>query len=237
MKTIICFLKLAFSLLGNIGNMRKIKAMDEKGIKDERENFVFQVTSKWAKSMVDCTGSEVEVFGEENLIKDRPVVYISNHQSDYDIPLFMGYIRAPKGFIAKTEMLKVPFVRDWMQVLHCVFMDRSNVRKAASAIIEGVKILKDGHSLVIFPEGTRSRSSEMLEFKAGSFKLATKAKVPIIPVTMDGSYKIFEGNGNKIKSAKVKIHIHPAIETDGLSKEAAENLPVEIKNIIASKLK
>ena len=90
--------------------------------------------------------------------------------------------------------------------------------------------------MVIFPEGTRSKGDEMGEFKAGSFKLATKAKVPIIPVTIKGSYKLMEANGNKIKPDMVEIFIHPEIPTADLSKEELSNLPEKVKSIIGSKL-
>ena len=120
--------------------------------------------------------------------------------------------------------------------MNCVFMDRSNIRKSAEAIVEGVNIIKSGYSLVIFPEGTRSKSNLIGEFKAGSFKLATKSKAPIVPVSIKDSYKLMEANGNKIKPADVEIHIHPAIETKNLTKEEMEALPEKVKSIIGSKL-
>jgi len=115
-------------------------------------------------------------------------------------------------------------------------MDRSNLRKSAAAIIEGVKIIKAGHSLVIFPEGTRSKGGPLGEFKAGSFKLATKSNAPIVPITINGSYKLMEANNNRIKAANVELFIHPPIETKNLSKEEQEKLPTVVKEIIASKL-
>lgn len=104
------------------------------------------------------------------------------------------------------------------------------------AIVEGIKIIKEGHSLVIFPEGTRSKGGPLGEFKAGSFKLATKSKAPIIPVTMDGTYKLMEAQGGKVKPATVNVYIHPPVETANLTKEEQIELPERVKNIIASKL-
>ena len=115
-------------------------------------------------------------------------------------------------------------------------MDRSSLKKSAAAIIEGVNILKNGYSLVIFPEGTRSKGGPMCEFKAGSFKLATKAKVPIVPVTINGSYKLMEANNNMIKPAEVDLYIHPMIETYNLTKEEEKQLHTVVENIIKSKL-
>ena len=161
---------------------------------------------------------------------------MSNHQSNFDIPLFLVYVEKHKGFVAKTELKKIPILRTWMEHINCVFMDRNDLRQSVKTIIEGIKVIKEGHSLVIFPEGTRSKGGPMGEFKAGSFKLATKPKAPIVPVTIKNSSKIMEQNGNKIKPADVEIYIHPMVETVNLSKQEVDALPDQVKTIIASKL-
>ena len=141
------------------------------------------------------------------------------------------------GFVAKIETEKIPLVRTWMRAMKCVFMDRSSLRKSSEAIIHGIKNLKSGYNMVIFPEGTRSRGDKTGEFKAGSFKLATKSKVPVIPVTMNGSYKIMEhGNGPWIRPANVELTIHAPIDTSSLTKDEIDTLPSKIEKIICSKL-
>ncbi|WP_346848079.1 MULTISPECIES: lysophospholipid acyltransferase family protein [unclassified Clostridium] len=235
-KTIIWFGHFAISLLTKIGPMYKVNSLEKHGKTEEMEAYIHKVTSKWAMSQLKYSGATVSVYGEDNIPSNIPVVFISNHQGNFDIPLLMSYINKPKGFIAKVETLKIPIVRTWMQYIHCVFMDRSNLRKSATAIIEGVKIIKAGHSLVIFPEGTRSKGGPLGEFKAGSFKLATKSNAPIVPITINGSYKLMEANNNRIKAANVELFIHPPIETKNLSKEEQEKLPTVVKEIIASKL-
>ncbi len=237
LRTIAWYANFAGSLVLMMPQMYKVKRLQKKSDRHESINYINDVTSKWARRNVKISGAKVNVFGEENIPKDIPVVFISNHQGNFDIALFMSYINKPKGYIAKIEMKKVPLIRTWMEYMNCVFMDRSNIRKSAQAIIEGVNILKGGHSLVIFPEGTRSKGGDVGEFKAGSFKLATKAKVPIIPITIDGSYKLLEQNKNKVKPAEVNLYIHPMIETNELSKEEQNELPEKVKQIICSKLK
>lgn len=235
-RTIAWYTHFATSLVTMLPDMYKVKYLEKKGAKQELELYIHKTTSKWAKSHVKLSGARVTISGEENIPNDIPVVFMSNHQSNFDIALFMSYIDKPKGYISKMEMKKIPLLSTWMSYMQCVFMDRSNMRKSVQAIMEGVTILKEGHSLVIFPEGTRSKCDKMGEFKAGSFKLATKPKVPIIPVTIDGSYKLMEQNGNKIKPADVKIFIHPMVETSLLSKEELDNLPEKVKSIIGSRL-
>jgi len=227
----------ATSLIGTAPKLARAKKLAKQGKEEERKQYVYEVTSKWAKSQLKISGSNVTVYGEENLPEDNiPVVFMSNHQSNFDIALFMVHIDYFKGFVAKEELSKVPILKGWMEQLGCVFMDRDDLRKSVKTIIEGIKFIKGGHSLVIFPEGTRSKGGPVGEFKAGSFKLATKPKVPIIPVTINGSYKAMESNGNRIKPADIELYIHPMIETANLSKEEMNQLPDKVKTIITSKL-
>lgn len=235
-RTIIWYLDFAISLFLQTPKLLKANKLVKAGRLEERDAYVHAVTSAWALKRLKHSGATVHIYGAENLPKDYNAVFISNHQSNFDIALFMSHVATPKGFVSKAEMAKVPLLKQWMEHIHCIFMDRSTLKGAASAIVEGIKVIKEGHSLVIFPEGTRSQCDKMGEFKAGSFKLATKPKVPIIPVTINGSYRLMEGNGGKVKPATVELYIHPAIETAGLSKEELNALPETVQSIIASKL-
>ena len=197
--------------------------------------YVNRVASKWALGNAKRSGGKFHFEGMENIPKDRAVVFVANHQGDFDIAVMLAFFNVPHGYIAKIEILKVPLLRDWMKNMQCVFIDRKNIRQTAKAIMEGVKILQNGHSLVLFPEGTRSKSDEMGEFKAASFKLATKAQVPIVPISISGTYKLMEANRRFIKPADVYIKIHPPIETTDLEEPA--KLPDQVKEIIKSGLK
>lgn len=235
-RTIYWYGYFAISLLFTLPALRKAKKLVASGDTENAEAYINQITMKWAMAQVKNSGANVQVHGLDNIPKDQAVVFISNHQSNFDTALFMSFIDKPKGYIAKVETDKIYIVRDWMRLIHCVFMDRSTLKGAASAIVEGVKLIKEGHSLVIFPEGTRSKGGPLGEFKSGSFKLATKPKALIVPVTMDGTYKLMEAQGGKIKPATVNMYIHPPVETANLTKEEQAELPERIKAIIASKL-
>lgn len=236
LRTILWYSNFVITLIGTIPKLYKVKSLDKKGNVIEKEKLIHKVARDWGMSQVKMSGARVNILGKENIPDDRTVLFVSNHQGNFDIALFMSHIDKPKGYVAKLEMKQIPVLRTWMEYMNCVFMDRSNVRKSAEAITEGIKILKKGHSLVIFPEGTRSKGIKTGEFKAGSFKLATKANVPIIPVTINGTYKLMEQNKSKIKPAEVEIFIHPMIETANLTKEEAELIPVKVEEIIKSKL-
>lgn len=228
------FLGLTISLLF----LPIVNALEKKGLIEKKERLVHKVTTTWSNAILKVAGVKVTVHGLENLPKDKNVLFIGNHQGNFDIPIYIAKIPGLKGFVSKIEVQKIPGLSTWMKHLHCIFMDRSNLRKSGEAIIEGIKTLKSGHSLVIFPEGTRSKGDNMGEFKAGSFKLATKSKVPIVPITMSGSYKVMEINKKKwiIKPANIDLYIHPAIETANLTKEELDILPQKVYEIIGSKL-
>ena len=239
-RTIILVIFLFISLIISLPFMLAVEIYKRTGKPDKVNNFVFKIVSFWARSIVWMSGSHIEVIGLENIPKDEPVVFISNHQGDFDIPIFMGYLGKSLGFISKIEVKKIPVIRKWMEYMQCVFMDRSSLKKSAEAIIEGVRVLKKGQSLVIFPEGTRSRCDDMKEFKAGSFKLATKAGVPIVPISISHSYKIMEERGIGkfpfITATKVKVIAAPPVETKNLSREDAGLLADKVRDIIQKNL-
>ncbi|WP_297635297.1 lysophospholipid acyltransferase family protein [uncultured Clostridium sp.] len=197
---------------------------------------VYALSSTWAKLMMKLSGARVKVYGQEKLNDDETYLYVGNHQSNFDIPLLMSAIKGPKGFIAKKEMENIPILSFWMKKMHCVFMDRTNMRKSAEAIVKGIQILKAGQSMVIFPEGTRSKGGPVKEFKAGSFKLALKSKVKIVPVTVNGSYKLLDANGGKIVPSDVEVYLHDPIDVTLLSKEEIADLHNTVRNIVTSKL-
>lgn len=211
-----------------------VKYYDLRKKQDKRDAFIHKFTYKWSKFIISVSGMTLNVYGQENVPTDEAVLFVGNHQSYFDIPLLLSGINKPKGFIAKLELGKWIGISTWMKLIRCVFMDRHNLRKSAEAIVQGINILKSGHSMVIFPEGTRAIGYDMLPFKAGSFKLALKPKVKIIPVTIDGSFKLLEETG-RLTPCTVNLYFHEAIDTSSLTKEEIEELPSKVQNIIKSK--
>lgn len=197
---------------------------------------VHRQTVNWSRSLIKLAGGKVEVIGAENIPKEGPVVFVANHQGNFDIPLMLGYIDKPKGFIAKAETEKMPIVGGWMRYMQCVFMDRKNPRAALKAIKQGINIVKSGHSIVIFPEGTRSLDGQMGEFKPGSFKLAMKAQAQIVPVTISGSIDMMRKGDWKIKPAKVTLTISEPMASTGYESTESYLLREKVYDAIASHL-
>ncbi len=211
----------------------KVKRLDKQGREAEKQVIVKREVKKWSERLLRHIGVRLTVQGAENLPgPDEAVVFAANHQSFVDIPVLLYGLDEPYALLARREIGKVPLLRGWMNMLGCVYVQREDMRAAAAALKESEEWLAGGHSLIIFPEGTRARSDTMGEFKAGAVRMALKAKVRIVPVAVDGTYKALEGNGNRLTPADVRLVILPPVETAGLSKEEQRALPAKLEEMI-----
>lgn len=188
----------------------------------------------WAfRCVIFISGAKVTALGEENVPKDTPVLYVGNHRSYYDIILTYVRVPRPTGYVAKKEMLKIPLLSNWMKNLHCLFLDRENIKEGMKTILSGIEKVKNGISVCIFPEGTRNKEKNtFLPFHEGSFKIAEKAGCPIVPITIVNSAAIFEDHLPKIKKAKVIIEYGRPIYPNELPKEERKFLGAGVQKII-----
>ena len=163
-------------------------------------------------------GTRITVKGKEKLPKGA-VLYVANHRSIFDI--FVGYAKVDRltGFISKKEIEKFPLLPWWMKSLNCLFLDRSSAKAGLKTILQAIDYAKNGTSIFIFPEGTRSKDGTVAEFKAGSFKIAEKSGVPVVPVAFYNTESIFEKQKPYIKAARVTMEYGDPIYIDELSKE------------------
>ncbi len=197
----------------------------------EREH-ILKATTTWGTQIMKDVGANITVHGRENLPKEGPAVFISNHQGYMDIPTLCSVLDTFQiGFIAKQSLEKIPLYGKWAARVRSVFILRESPRDSLKAIKKGIEFINDGFSLVIFPEGTRSKGEIPGEFKKGSTKLATSPKVPIVPISINGTYKLFEETG-VFKGGDVEVVIHPLIETKNLTKEEEKLLPEKVENIV-----
>lgn len=232
-RTIIWFMYFWLYLIVSIPKYFIMKHREKSTYPIERfDEDMDRIAKHWSRSLVKLAGGKVQVFGEEKIPTDEAVVFVSNHQGNFDIPIMVGFIKKPKGFIAKIEIKKMPMLGNWMRFLKCIFMDRSNPRAALKGINEGAEFVKMGYSLVIFPEGTRSPDGHVKEFKQGSLKLALKAKATIIPVAIDGTYNIMKKGEKIIRPAHVTVRIGEPIRTADLSGHESKMLTDKVKTQI-----
>ncbi len=234
LRTILWVIYFLIRLFLTIPPLFKLKYLLKKGKNNEAEILIDKVAKTWSTKLIKASGSTVVVKGEENVPENKAVVFVSNHLSNFDIIVLMGYIKKPKAFIAKKELSKFPVFSTWMRYLNCVFIERGNPRKALLSIIEGAHKLKQGHSMVIFPEGTRSMDARLKAFKPGSLKLAIKAGVPIVPVTLKGTNDIMPRDKFRIRPAEVEIIISPPVIVEENSD--SNDLTEAVRNAIAKNL-
>jgi 1-acyl-sn-glycerol-3-phosphate acyltransferase len=158
------------------------------------ELFMYRIAQGWARMIIALSGCRITMLGIENVPREGGMCFVSNHGSIFDILLILAYAGRPFGFIAKKELSYIPLLNMWIPLLGGFFIDRRNARKALRTIDKGIRRIRSGAAMIIFPEGHRSRGQGLLPFRPGSLKLATQAEVPVIPVALAGSYDVFEKN-------------------------------------------
>ena len=162
------------------------------GLRKPMGVFTYKIAQGWGRMLLALSGCTLTVEGRENIPKQGGACFVSNHNSIFDIVLLLATIGRPFGFIAKKELIFLPLLNAWISILGGLFIDRNNPRKGLKTINRGIRRLKAGSAIVIFPEGHRSKGQGLLPFKPGSFKLATQSGVPIVPIAISGSYEVFE---------------------------------------------
>lgn len=152
-----------------------------------------------------CGNVHIDAHGVENIPKENGFMFFPNHQGLYDVLAIMEACPVPFSVVAKKEVADIPFLKQVFACLRAYMLDRDDVRQAMQVIIDVSNEVKNGRNYLIFPEGTRSKNGNQIgEFKGGSFKAATKAKCPIIPVAMIDSFKPFDTKS--IRQVTVQVH-------------------------------
>ena len=211
---------------------KRIDNAKDRGDFEEERRLILECTSTFGDLILNQIGCELHVQGQENIPDKGPVVIMANHQSYSDIPVcFAVFTKFQIGFVAKKYLAKAPILGGWMPRIRSVFIENDEPREALKAINKGIDYIHDGFSLVICPEGTRSKGPEMGPFMRGAIKLATKPGVPLIPVSINGTYHMFEETG-VARGAKVGVIVHEPIETAGLSRQEEKALIDKVEKII-----
>jgi 1-acyl-sn-glycerol-3-phosphate acyltransferase len=167
----------------------------------------------WAPALLFAVFSEYEVKQRATLDPDRAYVFVMNHQSMLDIPVAFAFIPVNIRFVFKKILYWVPFLGWFIWRTKMVPVDRKKPQQAYGSLSVGVRRIRDGISIIAYPEGTRSTKGEILKFKRGPFVLAQAAGVPVVPVTVEGTGKVLPRSGFKIRPGKVRLSIGEPIET------------------------
>lgn len=236
MHTIAWFLYFWLYLLAVLPLFWRARRLERRGKTARHDALVRRVVGRWARRMLWAARARVTVDGLENL-PAGPAVYVANHQGYFDIPLVLGYLGDDtKPLLAKKEIDRIPLIRSWMRQLRCVFLERENPRSAVASINQAAAVVGQGYSMVVFPEGTRSKTGQLAPFKPGAFKIAQKNGVPVVPFVIEGTAELMERNHNRIRSGSVYLRVLPPIDTAGYTKEDWRALPALCEGQVAAAL-
>ncbi|MDY3060031.1 MAG: lysophospholipid acyltransferase family protein [Fusobacterium sp.] len=218
----------------SIAYLPKIRTMEERaGVEYARKKLKW-LSEQILKSLdvkLDVKYKNREAI--DSLDKKEGVIFVCNHQSNLDIPAIVTALHMDVGFVAKHEMKRWPFFGTWMKKSNCVFLNRENPREGIKDIKKAVELIKEGYPTVIFPEGERSLTGKILNFKKGSFKLATETNGIIVPLTLKGTYDIQpRGTLKMARGKKVTLVVDEPIFVKNLSKDEEKVLATAVRDKI-----
>ena len=197
-----------------------------------QEEKIHQIARNWARTLLRIAGVRVHVIGQENILLDRPQIFMSNHQSDFDIFAVLGHIPGEFRWIAKAELFRIPLFGHAMKAAGYIPIDRKNHAKAMQSIAEAVNKIKENRSVMSFPEGTRSVDGTIGPFKPGMFLLAMQAGVPIAPVTIIGANRIWPKRSLNITPGNIVIVVDKPIDVSNYPLEKRNELIEKVRHII-----
>lgn len=203
----------------------------------DRSGRLMQFFSQiWSLGVLRLASVRVEVHGRHYLQGEQAQVIVANHQGYFDIFALLTVLRRPSAWMLKQELLRLPIVGWCMARGGHVAVDRFDVARASRGLAEAEAKLRQGISVVIFPEGTRSRDGRVQPFKKGAFLLALRSQAPILPISLSGSGRILEKGSFRLTPGVVRVAIHPPVPVKGLGVEAVEDLIAKVRDQIMAGL-
>jgi 1-acyl-sn-glycerol-3-phosphate acyltransferase len=172
---------------------------------------------QWGVNVMRATGIRVRTKGFENIPVDQPVVFVSNHQSGFDIFALVGVLPGQVRFVAQKELWKIPVLGGAMRAAQHIAIDRQNRQAAFGAYEEAAKTIQQGMSAVVFAEGTRSRTGDLLPFKKGPFVLAIAAGVPLVPIYCAGTFTLLPKGSLRMTPHPIAVLVGEPIQTSGMA--------------------
>lgn len=192
-----------------------------------------QVARWWSRTWLAAAGVELDVEGSEHINPDRSYVVVANHISNLDIMACFLAVPLPIRFLAKKELFSVPILATAMRSIGIVEVDRASSSPIHDQInTQAKQLVAEGRSLIIYPEGTRSRVGGIASFKKGAFTMAVATQLPILPVTIYGSYQAWPPASVWVRGGRVSVQIDAAIETDGCTQADSGRLRDEAHSLI-----
>ena len=196
------------------------------------ENNIHKIANLWAKILLLICNTKVQIIGRENILRGKPQIFMANHQSDFDILIVLAHIPGQFRWLVKKELYNIPVFGAAMKSAGYIEIDRNNREKAMRSLDQAALRIREGKSIMAFPEGTRSRFGEIKTFKHGTFYLAIKSGVPIVPISIIGSGEIMPKRSLKVKPGEIKLVIDKPIDVKNITLENRQELITIVRNTI-----
>ena len=195
---------------------------------------VWWAHSWWGPGTLKLAGVKLKVEGLENVDFSKPYVFVANHQSFIDIPCVFTALPTRLHFVAKEELKKFPFLGQYMTAMGMIFINRTSISKALESLKQAGELIKAGKSVIAFPEGTRTKTGEIGQFKKGPILLAAQAEVNIIPIKIEGARDVWPQEKVRLTPGSITIKCGSPIDTKEITKENAASFCKKIQCIVAS---
>ncbi len=194
------------------------------------------ITRLWARLILLTSRARVEVQGQGNIQPGQSVVFMANHVSYFDVPALMAKLPGQIRFLARKELLKVPIFGRALSRSRHIIVDHSHPRKTLRDMGRALQMLRQGKSILVFPEGARSFDGRLQPFKKGGFALAIKSGVPIIPISIRGSRDVLPRGGWRIEPGRIRIVVEKPIATEGYTRKDRDILMERVREAITTNL-
>jgi len=195
-----------------------------------------KIARLWARMLLFIGGVRLEVEGREHLNPRRPYIFAANHQSQFDIFALLAAVPVPFSWLAKDELFRIPLLGPAMKGAGYIPINRTDRRAAFASIDQAAARVREGTSIVIFPEGTRSLDGKLKTFKKGGFFLAIKSRQPVVPVSISGSFRVLAKRSFRVHRGTIRIHFSPPLPTDTLSPADKDRLIAEVRRLMQQHL-
>ena len=202
------------------------------GIFGPYSKIIYYSAKAWTNSILFSAGAKLKIEGLEKIDKSKSYIFIGNHQSHFDVLSVFSAIPLTVRFMAKKELFKIPIFGWALYTSGTIRIDRSNRSRAIESMNNALDRIRNGVSVVVFPEGTRSEDGKIRSFKKGGFVLAIKGGIPIIPISVSGSRFILQKHSSRIYPGEIKIVIGDPINSKDYSYQEREKLSEHVRNII-----
>ncbi len=195
-------------------------------------NPLHRIARLWGRSILVVSRIKVTVEGLSSIDPQRPYIYMPNHQSNFDIPVLLGHMTVQFRWLAKMELFKIPIFGHAMRKAGYISIDRNNRESAIQSLEVAAEKIRNGVSVLIFPEGTRSRDGKIQPFKKGGFVMAIDSGVPIVPVIISGARSIMTKGKFRVNPGRIRMSIQQPIDTTTYSRDTKEALMQHVRCII-----